>query len=220
MKGFTLFVIFLLSALVSCEKRSAEISTAKADTSIIDKDIPVSQKEASDKLVAAEEFRKYVASLKTLSLPFTFSFEKEFPDYYAIGADSLERMRNYITEQSGFPYRKVFETDSIFGIIFSIPSDVQYPYLVIYDKKNLFRIDSMGLYESAGVDDCFYEVNRMTLQKDFTMNFYDSTFTCETDERHKHIKGADKIKIVRKKYRIERSGKIKLLAKEETNQKN
>ena len=207
-----IFIILLLLQF-GCNNQINTNDTGATDTTLktIDSANTGKSKELSIDYTT-EDFKKALEVLPRLDLPYTFSTEGKYDDLKR-SEDNLIFNMDYFkpNDQPTSPYKKVYESDSIVGIIYLIPSDITVPYLMIYKKPGFAKVDSLILFASGGVDDCYYEMNTMTLKSDNTMDFYDSLYSCETDDRHAIIESSKEIKIQTKKYKIETNGKIVLM---------
>ncbi|HLP11972.1 MAG TPA: hypothetical protein VK177_08585 [Flavobacteriales bacterium] len=160
-------------------------------------------------------FEGLLEQAETATLPLVLESTKELPKSKPLREITLNKYKPYLPiVNQNFLYKKCYENDSTICLIFSQPADVELPRLYSYNKFTGVKIDSLELYVNGGIDQGYFRMNRMVLNANRTLNFYDSTWQSQTDNNGNPLAGTERITIVKKNYVVSPKGNIKLLSEQ------
>jgi hypothetical protein len=158
-------------------------------------------------------FNSYLKCLPKITLPYTFNTSDFRTDLDNINLD--KDYSEFIPSGNMYaPYGIYFTNDSITGIIYTIQASVSIPCLITHNTQTGKTIGDLLLWENSGFDPAEEKVNIMTINKDLTMAYFDSTYSTELDKDMDVIPGSEKIIVLRKEYKVDEKGKIILLHEE------
>ena len=157
-------------------------------------------------------FRGLVEQAETATFPLILESTRELPKSKPLREITLHKYKPYLPLVSqNFLYKKCYEADSTICLLFVQPADVEFPRLYSYNKYTGEKIDSLDLYVNGGVDIGYYRMNKMVLNADRTLDYYDSTWQSQTDNVGKPLPGTERITIIKKSFSISNEGHIKTL---------
>jgi hypothetical protein len=157
-------------------------------------------------------FEGLVSQAKETGYPFVMNSTGDPVDANEMHEIKLAKYKAFLPAVSqNFLYKKCFVTDSIVCLIFMQPGDIYFPRMMVYNKSTGQKLDSLNLFQSGGIDPGYYRSNRMTLNKDRTLDYYDSTWQSQTDENSLPIAGTERITIIKKKIRISEEGHVVMI---------
>jgi len=154
-----------------------------------------------------KDFAELRDKLPTIETPISFNSNGDIGLGPADIADN--KLLKNLKEQSYFSvFGKIFESEDFITIIGYIPNDTGTPLLVTFDKTGT-QTSSWAAYGTAMGDMGRYTSNFVTIDRDRTIHFVDSTVTRKinqdgTDE----IPGTDSLTVTTKKYRLTDKGTI------------
>jgi hypothetical protein len=166
---------------------------------------------AKDTLTQKQDgFHNFLSLIDIIDLPVSFDSFNGISDIQPMNRIDNKLIEKFAPKNNIFnPYKRFITKDSVVAIIYTIPSSIAIPFIATYKADGEY-ITGLQLFENGGQDFNFRRDNYVTINKDLTISFTDSTFTWEVDKENKKIEASKKIEVKTKKYFIESSGLIKL----------
>lgn len=154
-----------------------------------------------------KDFAELRDKLPTIETPISFNSNTDIGLRPADLADN--GLLKDLKERSYFSvFGKIFESEDFITIIGYIPNDTGTPLLVTFDKTGT-RTSSYVAYETAMGDIGRYTSNFVTIDRDRTIHFIDSTVTRKINEDGTdEIPGTDSLIVTTRKYRLTDKGTI------------
>jgi hypothetical protein len=154
-----------------------------------------------------KDFAELRDKLPTIETPISFNSNSHIGLGPADLADN--GLLKELKERSYFSvFGKIFESEDFITIIGYIPNDTGTPLLITFDKTGT-QTSSYAAYETAMGDMGRYTSNFVTIDRDRTIHFIDSTVTRKINEDGTdEIPGTDSLIVTTRKYRLADKGTI------------